>query len=127
LERDAFVKLTESNPLLSSKLHLNLLKVVGARLQTTTEQYRQAIGWGLEISGAVKLNYHQLIADHTGVTLELMNGKNVSGQLIKADMNETGTEMMLKTEDERIVIVPFHAIAEISFLSRQTAAPKETN
>lgn len=121
LERDVFIKVTESNPELGRKLNLNLLKVVGNRLQTTTEQYRQAVGWGLEISGAVKLNYHQLIADHISITIELLNGSKVSGQLLRAEINPPAAEMMVKTEDERIVIIPVPAIAQISFQSRPVA------
>lgn len=125
VNRESFCKVTEENPELGRKLHLNLLKIVGSRLQTTTELYRQAAGWGLEISGAVKLNYSQLIADHVNITLELLSGNKISGQLLKADHNESGVEMMVKTDDERIVIVPFHAVSEISFSSRQPASSKD--
>ncbi len=119
LGRDVFKKLAEDNPELGRKLILNLLQIVSSRLNTTTEMYRQAASWGLQISGAVELNYNRLIADNIGLSIELLTGKIIAGNLLKADRTEHGLELMIKSDDERIVIVPFHAVAEISFPSRQ--------
>ena len=80
--------------------------------------YRQAASWGLQISGAVELNYNRLIADNIGLAIELLTGKTITGTLLKADRTEHGLELMIKSDDERIVIVPFHAVAEISFPAR---------
>jgi CRP-like cAMP-binding protein len=119
LERAVFKKLAEDNPELGRKVTLNLLQVVSSRLNTTTEMYRQAASWGLQISGAVELNYNRLIADNIGLSIELLNGKKISGALLKADRAEYGLELMIRSDEERIVIVPFHAVAEISFPARQ--------
>jgi CRP-like cAMP-binding protein len=119
LERGAFKELAEDNPELGRKLILNLLQIVSSRLNTTTEMYRQAASWGLQISGAVELNYNRLIADNIGLSIELLTGKIIAGTLLKVDRAEYGLELMIKSDDGRIVIVPFHAVAEISFPARQ--------
>ncbi len=119
LEGSAFKKLAEDNSEFGRKLIFNLLQIVSARLNTTTEMYRQAASWGLQISGAVELNYNRMIADHIGLAVELLTGKVITGLLLKVDRAEYGLELMIKSDDERIVIVPFHAVAEISFPSRQ--------
>jgi CRP-like cAMP-binding protein len=119
LERAMFKKMAEDNPELGRKLTLNLLQVVSSRLNTTTEMYRQAASWGMQISGAVELNYNRLIADNIGLSVELLTGKKISGVLLKADRAEHGLELMIRSDEERIVIVPFHAVAEISFPARQ--------
>lgn len=119
LERAVFKKMAEDNPELGRKLTLNLLQVVSSRLNITTEMYRQATSWGMQISGAVELNYNRLIADNIGLSVELLTGKKISGFLLKADRSEHGLELMIRSDEERIVIVPFHAVAEISFPARQ--------
>ncbi|MFA7231559.1 MAG: cyclic nucleotide-binding domain-containing protein [Victivallaceae bacterium] len=119
LERDRFSKLTTDNPELGRKLLFSLLNTVCGRLNTTTELYRQAAAWGLNISGAVEMDYNRLIVDSMGLTVELLTGKKLTGMLLKVDRSDHGRELMIKTDDERIVVVPFHAVAEISFPAGQ--------
>jgi len=115
LEANDFEKLVEETPSLGVKILSVLTRTVVDRIRLTTEQYRSNVRWGLDVSGALKLNWQRLITDEVRVSLELVNGSRVEGSFLKVDENKTGYELFLKSDKGSISIVPYHAVMSISF------------
>jgi CRP-like cAMP-binding protein len=117
-----FKNLLDKNPAVGKKLLEFIVKVLADRLKTTTDLYRQAVDWGISISGILELNYNQLISQKQKISIELNSGKNVSGIILKAEKHVSGLELLLKTDSEKFVIVPYSAVSSISF---GVTAPKQ--
>lgn len=125
INQDDFEKLLDSNPAAGKKILNIIVRILADRLKNTTELYRQAVDWGLSISGILELNYNQLITHRSKISVELNSGKNVAGILLKAERNNQGMELLLQTEKERLVLIPYGAIASISFDQLSTDEEKE--
>lgn len=110
-----FKNFLDTNPGAGKKLLEFIVKVLADRLKNTTELYRQAVDWGISISGILELNYNQLISQKQKMIIELNSGKNVSGILLKAEKHVSGLELLLKTDSDKLVIIPYAAISSISF------------
>ena len=110
-----FENLLETQLAAGKKILDVLVRIIADRLKNTTELYWQAVDWGLSISGILDLNYSQLISHRSTISIDLNSGKNVTGILLKADKNNTGLELLLQTEKEQLVIVPYGAISSICF------------
>ena len=123
INQDDFATMIAANPAAGKKILDAFILIMADRLKNTTELYRQAVDWGLSISGILDLNYSQLISHRTPISIDLNSGKNITGILLKADKNTVGFELLLQTEGEKLVIVPYGAISAISF--EQPPAPKE--
>lgn len=115
INQSDFSRMIEENPSVGKKILDTFIRIIVDRLKNTNELYRQAIDWGLSISGILELNYSQLINHSTPISIDLNSGKNVSGILLKADKSSVGLELLLQTEGEKLVIVPYRAISAISF------------
>ena len=125
IKRDNFEKLMEDNPAVGKKILNIFIRIIADRLKNTTELYKQAVDWGLSISGILELNYSQLINQHSQISIDLNSGKNVSGILLKADKNDTGLELLLQTSKEKLVMIPYGAISAISFDQVKTDTEQE--
>ena len=110
-----FRNLLDNNPAVGKKLLEFIVKVLAGRLKNTTDLYRQAVDWGISISGILELNYNQLISQKQKILIDLTSGKNVSGILLKAEKHASGLELLLKTDSEKFVVIPYAAISSISF------------
>ena len=115
ISRDNFEKLLSTEPKVGKKILNVFIKIIADRLKNTTELYRQAIDWGLSISGILELNYGQLINHRSKIFIDINSGKTVSGILLKADKNSSGMELLLQIEDEKLIMIPYGAISAISF------------
>ncbi len=118
-----FKSLLDKNPTVGKKILEFIVKVLADRLKNTTDLYRQAVDWGISISGILELNYNQLISQKQKILIELNSGKNVSGILLKAEKHVSGLELLLKTDSEKFVVIPYAAISSISF---GTSAAKQS-
>lgn len=125
ISRDNFEKLLDKNPSVGKKILNVFIRIIAGRLKNTTELYRQAVDWGLSISGILELNYSQLISHNSQISIDLNSGKNVSGILLKADKNDAGLELLLQTEKEKLVMIPYAAISAISFDQIKTNTEQE--
>lgn len=121
-----FKNLLDKNPAAGKKILEFIVKVLTDRLKNTTNLYRQAVDWGLSISGILELNYNQLISHREKILVDLNSGKNVTGILLKAEKNVSGLELLLKTDSEKLVLIPYAAISSISF-EATTGKKKEMN
>ncbi len=115
INQDDFAKMIEANPAAGKKILDAFILIIAERLKNTTELYRQAVDWGLSISGILELNYSQLISHRSQISIDLNSGKNVTGILLKADKNNVGFELLVQTESEKLVMIPYGAISAISF------------
>lgn len=110
-----FRNLLDNNPAAGKKILEFIVKVLAGRLKNTTDLYRQAVDWGISISGILELNYNQLISQKQKITIDLNSGKTVSGILLKAEKHSSGLELLLKTDSEKFVVIPYAAVSSISF------------
>lgn len=125
INQDDFENLMETNPAASKKILNDIVRIIADRLKNTTEMYRQAVDWGLSISGILELNYNQLISHCTKISVDLNSGGNVKGILLKAEKNSSGMELLLQTEEEKLVMIPYGAVASITFDQPSTDQGKE--
>ena len=122
INRASFTEMLEEYPIAGRKILESVLATVTGRLKNTTELYRQAIDWGLSISGILELNFNQLIANNTNIQVELQNGKTLNGILLKAESGVSGYELLIHKLDNQFVIVPYHAVVSIEFAGQQATA-----
>ena len=115
INQDDFEKLIEKKPIVGKKILDVFVRIISDRLKNTTELYKQAVDWGLSISGILELNYSQLISHRSQICVDLNSGKSVTGILLKADKNNVGFELLLETEEEELIMIPYGAISSISF------------
>ena len=115
INQSKFEALLNDHPIVGKKILDVFVRIISDRLKNTTELYRQAVDWGLSISGILDLNYSQLISHRSQISVELNNGKSVTGILLKADKNNVGLELLLETENEELIMIPYGAISSVSF------------
>lgn len=118
INRASFNKMLKEYPIAGRKILGSVLATVSGRLKNTTELYRQAVDWGLSISGILELNFNQLIANNTNIQVELQNGKVLQGILLKVESGVSGYELLIRKTDDQFVIVPYHAVVLIEFAHR---------
>ena len=110
-----FENLLESRQATGNKVLNVLARIIADRLKSTTELYWQAVDWGLSISGILDLNYSQLINHREKLSITLNSGEKVSGILLKAEKNNFGSELLLRLENDRLLLVPYGAVSSIEF------------
>lgn len=121
LGREAFQRLVGDHPALGIKILGRLAASLAERLRFTNDLLREALSWGLEVSGAASLNLGKVLRRTADIRLTIVTGREVTGRLLKVDRSQSGFEIMVKDRDERIHMVPYHAIAAIEF-PRETLA-----
>ncbi|MHC4339809.1 MAG: cyclic nucleotide-binding domain-containing protein [Planctomycetota bacterium] len=115
-EKEAVDRFAEQHPIAARKIYFALGSNMAGVVRLVIEEYRKTIQWGLEISGATRMNLDKMIGDRVKMDLELMNGSHVLGTMLVAERSETGEEsFFLKTEDGQLRWVPYHAVAQTSF------------
>lgn len=83
------------------------------RLRSTNEQVREAIAWGVEVSGAARYGLDQLVTERRDVQLQLLTGRVVDGRIVGAEEGPTGLELSLADDDGRLHRIPYRSIAEL--------------
>ena len=128
INRATFAEMVKKHPVAGRKILEFVLATVTGRLKNTTELYRQAVDWGLSISGILELNFNQLIANNINIQVELQSGRILNGVLLKADNGVSGYELLIRKADDQFVIVPYHAVVSIEFADkRQVTADKDNS
>lgn len=109
------------SPLISdgSELGVKLLKLVAdvttTRTRIALNSLRQNLEWTLEVSGLAGLDISQLIVDQVNIRIDLVNGKGITGIILKAEEHPQGYELFVKTGDGTLHFIPYHAIVSASF------------
>jgi CRP-like cAMP-binding protein len=115
LERKDFLDLVSAEQTLGLKVFLNLAIVLTERLRRTNEGHRQAMRWGLQVSGATQLGFHRLISERAAVRLELISGQKVEGVLLKVERTPSEHELTILDSDHQLCVVPYRAVATVRF------------
>lgn len=115
IDREHFKKLLNKKTSIGKKMLNVFVERLSERLKNTTSLYKQAVDWGLSISGILELNYNQIINHHLKVTIDFNSGKTASGILLKADKTNAGIELLLKTDEGKLMMIPYGAISALSF------------
>jgi CRP-like cAMP-binding protein len=109
-----FATVIADKPEIDRHLLQQLCHPLSERLQTTTRQYARAAAWGIDISDVVGLNFDTLIASQRELRIRLLNGDTVSGTLLRVEEG-THTELLLRDNAGAYTILPYAAIAAITF------------
>ena len=114
LKRGDFDDFIQKNPKTGMKIYSNLLYVVVERLRQTNDAYRDAVRWGLEITGTQKLNFHYLITENVNVRIELITNKIFEGKILQLEKSDAGYEVLLANKLGQLALVPYHNIALVT-------------
>ena len=113
LSRQSFARVQRERPDIAAAVFRNMAGIVASRLRTTNELYREAVAFSIEATGAHTLNLKALADELRAVTLHLAGGHSVGGRILQMDHHAAGYTVVLKLEDDRLTIVPYHAIQRI--------------
>jgi CRP-like cAMP-binding protein len=84
-------------------------------MRILAQEYQRTVEWSIQVSGATELNFHRLISDEVHVSVDLLNGGSIGGVLLKVERSEAGHELVLEGAEGRIEVVPYHAVAHLTF------------
>ena len=115
---DAFIK---EYPLSGAKLYDNLLGTIVNRLRLTNDAYRDAIRWGIEATGAVRLNFQNIITENINIRLELNNSRILEGRILQLEQSDAGYELVIADRSGVLTLVPYHAINAVSVAPKADA------
>jgi CRP-like cAMP-binding protein len=116
LSRQSFARVQRERPDIAAAVFRNMAGIVASRLRTTNELYREAVAFSIEATGAHTLNLKALADELRAVTLHLAGGHSVGGRILQMDHHAAGYTVVLKLEDDRLTIVPYHAIQRIDLV-----------
>lgn len=110
LNREGFSRVQRERPEVAAIFYQNLLGVLASRLRTTTELYRDSVEFGLDAVGAATLNLKTISEELRAVSVKLASGDVISGRLLQIDHHAAGYALIIKTSEEKMRLVPYHAI-----------------
>ena len=88
--------------------------LLGKRLHIAISSLRQNLEWTMQVSGLASLDVSQLIVDRVNIVIELVNGKQLEGIIMKAENHPSGFELFVKTSEGNIHFIPYHSIVSAS-------------
>ncbi|MGB3647100.1 MAG: cyclic nucleotide-binding domain-containing protein [Desulfobulbales bacterium] len=88
--------------------------LLGKRLHIAISSLRQNLEWTMQVSGLASLDISQLIVDRVNIVIELVNGKQLEGIIMKAENHPAGFELFVKTSEGNIHFIPYHSIVSAS-------------
>jgi CRP-like cAMP-binding protein len=101
------------------ELGVKLLKIIAdvtsTRTRIAVNSLRQNLEWTMQVSGLASLDISQLIVDQVNIKIDLVNGKDITGTIMKAEAHPQGYELFVKTSDGTLHFIPYHAIVSASF------------
>lgn len=87
---------------------------------------RQNMAWTLEVSGAAQLNLHRLMGDRVRIVVDRVRGDSLAGTLLKVEPSAAGYDLLVKTDEDRVHLVPYHAVTGISFGAKDIQPEEDT-
>ena len=114
-EKDSLSKIISDVGKLGFKLLRLIADISSTRTRIVLNSLRQNLEWTMQVSGLASLDISQLIVDQVKIKIEMMNGKNITGTIMKADEHPQGYELFVKTADGTLHFIPYHAIVSASF------------
>ena len=113
LERGVIAGLRESAPITWARIISGLSGQLAAQSRFILEQYRRSIAWGLEVSGCAGFNLNRLLSDSVAVEVELVNGSCVAGVIMGIEADETGHNLLLRSDDGRLRLIPYRSVVQV--------------
>ncbi len=113
LERAVIADLRESAPITWARIISGLSGQLAAQTRLILEQYRRSIAWGLEVSGCAGFNLNRLLSDSVAVEVELVNGSCVAGVIMGIEADETGHNLLLRSDDGRLCLIPYRSVVQV--------------
>ncbi len=113
VDRDAFIEAASTSTLFS-KIYLKISSTLADRLRLANDLMKETLIWGLEAAGGEALNLDKVITDSVNITLDLIDGKTASGKILKVEQSKAGYELTVKGDDDKLFIVPYHAVTRIN-------------
>ncbi|MFC1582583.1 Crp/Fnr family transcriptional regulator [Planctomycetota bacterium] len=114
LENAAFTELAAASPALT-KIFVILSATLADRLRLANNLMKETLIWGLEAAGGAALNLDKIITDSVNVKVDLVDGKQVDGKILKVEQSKAGYEVTLKDIEDKLFLIPYHAITRVSF------------
>ncbi|RLE32713.1 MAG: hypothetical protein DRJ61_08845, partial [Acidobacteria bacterium] len=113
LERAVIADLRDSAPLTWARIISGLSGQLAAQTRLILEQYRRSIAWGLEVSGCAGFNFNRLLSDSVAVEVELVNGACVAGVIMGIEADETGHNLLLRSDDGRLRLISYRSVVQV--------------
>jgi len=113
LERAVIADLRDSAPLTWARIISGLSGQLAAQTRLILEQYRRSIAWGLEVSGCAGFNLNRLLSDSVAVEVELVNGACVAGVIMGIEADETGHNLLLRSDDGRLRLISYRSVVQV--------------
>lgn len=114
LSRDVLAAFIGKDPGTRIDLLYTLAVGVARRARMAMDLLQQNLAWSLESSGAAHLNLGRLASEQVEVTVDLVNGNQLTGILLKVERSDAGYEILVK-QDDRVRLVPYHAVVSLCF------------
>ena len=105
--------LRESDAMVWAKIISGLGTQLAAQTRLIVEQYRRSIAWSLEVSGCAGINLNRLLLDSVSVEVELVNGSSVTGVILGIENDDTGHNLLLRSDDGRLRLIPYRSVVQI--------------
>ncbi len=113
-DRDKLKSLIAEELSLGRKILLLITDLLSKRLSIATSSLRENLKWTMQVSGVASLDISQLIVDRVNIVVELVNGKQLNGVIMKAEKHSSGFELFVKTDDGNVHFIPYHALVSAS-------------
>src|SRR5712691_4967496 len=113
LSRQNFARVQHERPDIAAAFFRNMADRKSTRLNSSHSQISYAVAFGIEATGAHTLNLKSMAEDLRRVTLHLGSGTAVSGRILQMDHHAAGYTVVLKMENDKLTVVPYHAIQRI--------------
>jgi len=114
LENAAFMSLVAECPGLG-KLFVTLSATLADRLRLANNLMKETLIWGLEAAGGAALNLDKIITDSVHVKIDLVDGKQIDGKILKVEQSMAGYEVTVKDIEDKLFLLPYHAITRVYF------------
>ncbi|MBT8355672.1 MAG: cyclic nucleotide-binding domain-containing protein, partial [Desulfofustis sp.] len=105
-EKDSLSQIISDGAELGLKLLRLIADITSTRTRIVLSSLRQNLEWTMQVSGLAALDISQLIVDQVKIKIEMINGKNMTGTIIKAEEHPQGYELFDKTGDGTIHFIP---------------------
>lgn len=122
LAREPFETLVREAPALGARILGRFAATLAERLRFTNDLLRDTVAWGLDVSGAAALNLEGIVHAQPVIDVRLGSGQEVVGRLLKVEHHAHGIDLLVReTRDEKLYLIPYHAVVSISFPGEQAA------
>jgi CRP-like cAMP-binding protein len=113
-DREPLETLERENPSAYAKMLEFFMRTMSQQVRAGLEQLKATIAWSLEISALSQLNLASLIQDKIGVVVELINGNQINGRILKFEPSSAGQEILLVDPEGALHLIPYHAVVRIA-------------